>query len=176
MWHDDDRMGIIYNIINNPKIMFPHICPICNKRTAHVYISRHSNQRGGIWTWCSACGATSHMSGIVPPWWENPDFIGECLLSAEPYYLDSMASRIDSWINALSRAENTNNEAIFTLEDRFRVIFKVGLIGIPAGSIGTLIIKDNFQTKTLQFVPNNGEPLDVNISPERLEEIVDIIH
>lgn len=176
MWHDDDKISIVYNVIDNPETLFPSICPICNKQAAHVYVSRHNNQHGGIWAWCSACGASSHMSGIVPLWWQNPDFIDECLLSAEPDYLNSMADRIDSWMNSLPRTENIKKEATFTLVDRFKVVLKAEIQGIPAGSIGTLIISDNFQTKTIQFVPDNGEAFDVDIPPEQLMKFVDICH
>ena len=39
------------------------------------------------------------MSGIIPDWWQNPDFIHDEDLENPPVTLDAVSSRIDEWVN-----------------------------------------------------------------------------
>jgi len=48
--------------------------------------------------------------------------------------------------------------------------------GIPAGSTGTLIIRDDFLIKTIQFIHSDGKIQTIDLSPAELMESVEICH
>ena len=104
MWNDnDDRIMRLLPLAGENCSVFPEVCPICGARTGHVYMHRYKEGRGGIWIWCSSCHSYSHMSSIIPDWWENPEYIDEDKLNHSPECLDQQADILDSWINSLSK-------------------------------------------------------------------------
>lgn len=51
MWND--RSYKIMNILDNVKNKcFPAECPVCGKRTGHIFFYRHreNDRNGGVWT------------------------------------------------------------------------------------------------------------------------------
>lgn len=106
MWNDsDNRIMKLYDGITEKKADYPEICPVCGKKSGHVYLHIHdmrNSTKGGIWLWCSECRSFAHMSGRAPVWWSNPDFIDFNLLVAEPEYLDKNSEKLDAWFNLLA--------------------------------------------------------------------------
>ena len=102
MWNDsNDKIMEIMDRLESRDSAFPVQCPICGEQAGHLYIHRFDERHGGIWIWCSNCHAYSHMSGIIPDWWQNMSGIEEDKLEAEPQYLDENNSAIDEWVNNL---------------------------------------------------------------------------
>lgn len=109
MWQSDltdkDKLlGILYRkLIDDESARFPSICPICSHESAHIYIHRHSPERGGLWLWCGRCRYYSHGSlGAVPDWWVNPPEIDASKLAGEPGLLESFENLIiGEYINKL---------------------------------------------------------------------------
>lgn len=105
MWKDDDDriMNILDNIEKKDKERFPIICPICGKREGHLYFHRNRTDdvRGGMWTWCSACCHSAHVTFRLPEWWENLEQIDFEKISSYPDYLEENKRDIDEWINKL---------------------------------------------------------------------------
>ncbi len=115
------------------------------------------------------------MSGKTPGWWENPDFIDQTQLCADPEYLDQVKDEIDEWVNSIEPEENTESVEPFTMENRFDVILKENLQGIPAGTKGVIVIKDDFKKIKIEFICPDGKIISVNEDPDRLIEIVEIL-
>ena len=102
MWNDsNDTIMEIYDEACEGRTIFPSNCPICQNKQAHLYMHRHDSRHGGVWMWCSSCKAYAHMSGIIPDWWQNPDFIDGTVLDSEPTFLDTITPLIDPWVNNL---------------------------------------------------------------------------
>lgn len=100
MWND--RSYKIMDIFDNVEnIVFPAECPVCQKRTGHIFFYRYRDSYGGTWVWCSNCRNSSHTSGTVPDWWINPDFVDVGKLTALPDYPEKNKTLIDEWINRL---------------------------------------------------------------------------
>lgn len=105
MWRDDDYK--IMNILDNIEIKggecFPVKCPICGKKEGHLYFHRYEidGDRGGVWTWCSACRHSAHASFKLPKWWKNLEVISFDKLTSFPNYLEDNKVSIDKWINEL---------------------------------------------------------------------------
>jgi len=175
MWHDNDTIMEIYNAANCGKITFPSTCPVCNNRAAHLYIHKHNNEHSGIWTWCSKCGASSHMSAKTPKWWKNPNFIESDKLCSNPDYLNSLSDKIDEWVTKHIPADSTQTNKPFVMENKFNVCFKDNYSTITAGTIGTLIIKDDFNSMSIFFIDSDNKKIKVDLSPEKLMEIVDVV-
>lgn len=168
MWNDNDKIIEIFSKVDENQIVYPCVCPICNKQTAHIYIHKHNDRHCGIWTWCSNCKASSHLSGKTPLWWENPDFVDPAKLCAEPEYLDQMKDKIDEWVNAIVPKDNAKANKPFIMENRFNVILKEELQGIPAGTKGVIVIKDDFKKQTIVFIDAEGKKTNINSHPEDL--------
>lgn len=78
-------------------------CPICGKKEGHVFFYRNieSEERGSMWTWCSACHHSAHALYKLPEWWKNLDKIDIEKLTSHPNYLDKYKNSIDEWVNKL---------------------------------------------------------------------------
>lgn len=78
---------------------FPAICPFCHHREAHLYLRGDTQRpyRGGMWLWCSNCGASEHGSIQMPSYWENDSFTDPEKLTTS--YLEHHKHKIDSYIN-----------------------------------------------------------------------------
>jgi len=175
MWNDNDKIIEIFSKVNDNQIVCPCVCPICHSQTGHVYIHKHNDRHCGIWTWCSNCKASSHLSGKAPIWWENPDFIDSAKLCADPEYLDQLKDKIDEWVNTITPKEHTKTIKPFIMENRFNVVLKEELQGIPAGTTGVLVIKDDFKTQTIVFINTTGKVININCPHEDLLKIVEVI-
>ena len=102
MWNDgNDRIMEIMNRLDDSESVFPVQCPVCGEKAGHIFMHRYNERRGGIWIWCSACRSFSHMSGILPDWWENMHGIEKSRLEAVPRYPDERNNDIDEWVNTL---------------------------------------------------------------------------
>lgn len=176
MWTDNDKIMTLFDKANTGETKFPCECPVCQKQSAHIYIHRHNDRHCGVWTWCSECRASSHMSGNTPAWWENPDFVDSSKLCSEPTYLDKMADGIDEWVNQISPKDNAESIAPFVMEDRFNVRLKEDLQGIPAGETGVIVVKNDFKTLTVEFITNDGLTIAIHESSTRLTEIVEVVN
>ena len=172
MWNDNnDVIMEIYDSVINEKNVLPCECPICHKKSVHVYMHRHDERHGSIWVWCEECKSYVHMSSIIPNWWENPDFIDEEQLCSEPEYLNSKAKEIDRWINKLiATSENDANVPQMT-EERFSVKLKSGYQDIPAGAKGTLIIQNGVKSPNIIFIDNKGTSYEIQSTPTELLEL-----
>lgn len=175
MWNDNDKIMGIFNKANGGGTQFPCQCPVCGNCSAHVYIHRHNDARCGIWTWCKECGASSHMSGITPSWWVNPDFVDADQLCSDPAYLDEMSDRIDKWVNSLVPSKSTETSSPFVMKNRFDVVLKEELKGIPAGTTGTITIRDDFKTIKIDFIGTDGKTVRIHESPERILQVVEVV-
>lgn len=142
IWHDDNNdIMKLYSIISHHDLYepLPTLCPVCGKKSGHIYIHRYDDVRGGSWVWCSSCHCYSHASYRVPDWWRNPSKFTILDLHARPDNLDDHADYIDDFINKLlaihddkelraSRSTSTPCEKCGTLVERI----------IPEGLGGTL--------------------------------------
>ena len=175
MWNNNDGIIKVADNINTSEKRFPCKCPVCGKTSAHIYIHDYDKRHCGIWTWCGACGSYSHMSGETPKWWKNPEFINTEQLCSEPEYLDKMSDKIDMWINdAALKGNRCSNEA-FVIEDKFKVRLTEEYQEIKAGTIGTLIIRDDLKTMRISFANVKGDEIILDIQPERVKEIFEVI-
>ncbi len=175
MWNDNEKIIGIFDKANDGGTQFPCKCPVCQKRSAHVYIYRHNDKHCGIWTWCKECGASSHMSGETPAWWANPDFVDEDQLCSDPSYLDGISDSIDKWVNSLVPTENTEATSPFIMENRFDVVLKEDLQDIPAGTIGTIVIRDDFRTVKVDFICSDGRTVRIHETPEKILQLVRVV-
>ena len=176
MWNDNDRILSIFRNVEDGKSVYPCECPVCNTRNAHIYIHKHNDRHCGMWAWCSNCGAFSHTSGTAPKWWKNPDFVDSSRLCGEPQYLDQMKESLDDWINAIIPKEVTKSSKPFIMENRFEVILEEDLQGIPAGTSGTIIVKDDFKTMTIDFIAVGGKRIRIHEEPDSLLKKVKVIN
>ena len=115
------------------------------------------------------------MSGKTPKWWNNPDFIDSEQLCGDPEYLDQMKERIDEWINSIIPKELTTSSKPIIIENRFDVILKEELQGIPAETTGTIVIKDDFKAMTIDFIGIDGKTVRIHETPERILRIVKVV-
>ena len=175
MWNDNDKIMEIYDKTNNGETHFPCQCPVCKKQSAHIYIHRHDDNHCGVWTWCNECCASAHMSGETPTWWANPGFVDATKLCSDPSYLNEMAEKIDNWTNSLIPEEVPKTKLPFVMENRFDVVFKEAIQGIPAGATGTIVIQDDFRTVKINFIDANGKTICINETPEKLIQIVKVV-
>ncbi|MDE6759162.1 MAG: hypothetical protein K2J90_00615 [Lachnospiraceae bacterium] len=112
MWKDDDDkiIDILDAIDGKDKKSLPLSCPICGKDEGHLYFHRFKigYDKGGMWTWCSACHHCSHATVKVPRWWKNSEKIKFEKLASHPDYLEENKIYIDEWVNRLmfSNLEN----------------------------------------------------------------------
>ena len=174
MWLDNEKIIEIYNKLNGNN-KFPSECPNCKSESAHIYFHSHKENRCGVWVWCSECGAFAHMSSYTPSWWKNPVFINEDELCSEPTYLESKAVDIDKWVNKLISDKTSENQSAL-IEDRFNVKFKIDIQGIPSGTVGVLVVKNDFKTTITQFVRKNGETVEISLSNEELLKAVEVLY
>lgn len=175
MWFDNEKIMKIFDMVNDVKTYFPCACPICDKKSAHIYIHCHDDRHCGIWTWCSSCGSYAHMSGESPKWWKNPDFVDENQLYSEPEYLETISDKIDSWVNSIIPAEKVCFEKPLILENKFKVKALVNYQDIPAGAMGTLVIKDDFRKITIGFIDDKGKKINLQIQPDDVAGIFEVI-
>lgn len=176
MWSNNDKLMEIFDMTNNGKTHFPFACPICNKEAAHVYIHSHDDRHCGIWAWCSSCGSYSHMSGESPNWWKNPDFVDTEQLCSEPDYLETLSDKIDTWINSILPDEKAFPENTLIMENKFKVKLLVDCQDIPAGTTGTLVIRDDFRKITIDFINTEGEMINLKIQPNKVTSIFEVIN
>ena len=75
MWKDDDDriMDMLDAIDGKDQKSLPFSCPICSKEEGHLFFHRFKigEDKGSMWTWCSACCHYSHAMVKLPRWWEN---------------------------------------------------------------------------------------------------------
>ena len=154
---------------------FPCQCPICHKRFGHIYFHQHNDKNCGIWTWCNNCGSAAHMSGETPTWWVNPGFVDADQLCSDPSYLNEISDIIDKWVNSLVPSKNTESTSPVVMETRFDVILKEDLQGIPRGTNGTIVIKDDFKTLAIDFIGTDGKTVRIHEPPESILQTVEVI-
>ena len=174
MWHDNDKMVAVYNNITEDINKFPCECPACNCNSVHVYIHDHGDGHCGIWAWCSECGAFSHMSGQTPTWWKNPVFINEYELCSEPDYLDTKSLEIDEWVNGFNSCKRSKPQPN-VIEDRFNVKLTTDIQGISSGTEGVIVVKNDFNTITVQFIRKDGVTTDILLDHAKLMKAVEIL-
>lgn len=174
MWHDNDAIVQLYNRFIETTKAFPCECPECKSQSAHVYIHDHGDNRCGVWTWCSDCGAFSHMSAQTPACWKNPVFIDETELCSEPDYLETKAIEIDDWVNSFSACKRSKSQKN-VIEDRFNVRLTADIQGIPSGTEGVIVIKNDFKTVTVQFISKDGATTNVLLDHAELIKSVEIL-
>lgn len=175
MWINNDKIMEIFDIANHGATYFPAVCPICNKKSAHVYIHSHDDRHCGIWTWCSSCGSSSHMSGDVPKWWKNPEFVDAEQLCSEPEYLETISDKIDTWVNSIMPNEKAFSEKPLIMENKFGARLLMDYQGLPAGATGILVIKDDFKRITIDFITTEGKSINLKIQPEKVTSVFEII-
>ena len=175
MWKDNDRIIEVFNKANEGGMQFPCQCPVCQNRSAHIYVHRHNDKHSGIWVWCDNCGASSHMSGETPTWWENPYFVQADKLCSDPSYLNEISDKIDKWVNALMPTESKEEKSQFAMEDRFEVVLKEELQGVPKGATGTIVIRNDFRTVKIDFIGNDGKKVDISETPEKILQAVEVV-
>lgn len=103
MWKDsNDKIDELFLKLQELK-EFPTICPICNKKGAHIYMHVYNNKtrRGGSWSWCSECHSFSHSTIYVPEYWRNCSEIELEKLSAVPIYLEEIKDKLDKHANTI---------------------------------------------------------------------------
>lgn len=103
-WSNDDKLFDLYeSVLSRDLNEFPCRCPVCNEKSAHVYFHRYKNteNKGGLWIWCSECRSYVHSSGQAPDWWYNCNDIEFSCLTSEPDYLEDNKGLIDEWIESL---------------------------------------------------------------------------
>jgi len=115
------------------------------------------------------------MSGETPEWWVNSDFVDASQLCSDPSYLNEMSDKVDEWINSLLPTENVKETSSFVMENKFNVVLKEQLQGIPVGTTGVIVIRDDFRTVTIDFIGNDGKTVRINETPEKLLQIIDVI-
>lgn len=174
MWKDNENIIEVYNRLDEGKTGFPCKCPNCKRQSVHIYFHKYKENRCGIWVWCSKCGAFAHMSGYAPNWWKNPDFIDENELCADPRYLELKAKDIDNWVNSLAPTASIENHDTF-IEDRFNAKLKIDIQGIPAGTEGVLVVKNNLKTTSVRFICKTGKIVELFLSREELLQAVEIL-
>lgn len=174
MWHDNDGIVQIYNSFIKSKRTFPCECPECKSRSVHLYIHDHGDNHCGIWTWCSNCGAFSHMSAQTPRWWKNPVFIDENKLCSEPDYLDTKSFEIDEWVNRFYTCKRSKPQPN-VIEDRFNVKLTADIQGIPSGTEGVIVVKNDFTTITVQFIGKDGAITNILLDHAELMKAVEIL-
>lgn len=112
MWRDnnDQIMDLLDIIEIKSKKSFPAVCPICGKKDGHLYFHRNTegNERGSMWTWCSACYHSAHTIYRLPKWWKNLEGISIEKLASYPDYLEKNKSCIDEWVNRLVFLNSSN--------------------------------------------------------------------
>ena len=174
MWHDNDGIVQIYNTFIESKMAFPCECPECKSKSAHIYIHNHNDNRCGVWTWCSECGGYSHMSAQTPDWWKNPDFIDGEKLCSEPDYLETRATDIDEWVNDFNTCKKSKPRHT-VIQDRFNVKLKTDIQGIPAGTKGVIVVKNDLKTITVQFICEGGAIIDILLPHDELLNVLEIL-
>ena len=115
------------------------------------------------------------MSDESPKWWKNPDFIDINQLCSEPEYLDTISDKIDAWVNDIMPNEKTVSEKPLIMENKFKVKLLADYQNIPAGTCGTLVIKDDFKKITIDFVNAEGKKTNLKIQPEKVTSIFEVI-
>ncbi len=175
MWKDNDIIMDIFRKANEGGTRFPCQCPVCRNPSAHIYIHRHDSKHCGIWTWCTACGASAHLSGEAPGWWRNPDFVDADQLHSDPSYFNEISDKIDQWVNSLLPAQNVEAAKEDTMEDRFHVVFQEELQGIPAGAEGTIVIRNDFRALEINFIGTDGKTVRFNETPEKILQAVTVV-
>ena len=86
-----------------------------------------------------------------------------------------MKESLDDWINAIIPKEVTKSSKPFIMENRFEVILEEDLQGIPAGTSGTIIVKDDFKTMTIDFIAVGGKRIRIHEEPDSLLKKVKVI-
>jgi hypothetical protein len=175
MWVDNEKIMTILDMVNKEKTHFPCKCPVCDKETAHIYIHRHDDRHCGIWVWCSSCGSYSHVSGELPKWWKNPDFVDADQLCSEPEYLETMSGKIDTWVNSIMPDEKPFPQKPLIMENKFKVRLLTNYQNIPAGAVGTLVIKDDFRKISVDFINADGKKINLQIQPETVANFFEVI-
>lgn len=109
MWKNDDRMmDTLKYVIYDIKKKFPMICPVCKKKSGHMYFHRYGKRNnGGIWIWCSECKCFTHAFVRIPDWWENSEYISLEKLENYPDYLENEKELIDQWVSERILYKNT---------------------------------------------------------------------
>ena len=115
------------------------------------------------------------MSGETPAWWVNPDFVDAAQLCSDPSYLNEMADKIDEWVNCLVSAKTAETVSPLVMENKFNVVLKEDVQGIPSGTAGVIVIRDDFRTVKINFIGNDGKSVCINETPEKLTQIVEVV-
>lgn len=62
------------------------------------------------------------------------------------------------------------------MENRFNVILEEDLQGIPAGTSGSIVVKDDFKTMTIDFIAIGGKRIRIHEEPDSLLKKVKVIN
>jgi len=102
MWKDDnDNIEKLWNIFLARADEFPSVCPICQGKSAHIYLHRYRESKGIVWMWCSKCRNSSHGTISIPEWWVDDTFVELNKTTSHPDYLETMKDKIDSYVNSI---------------------------------------------------------------------------
>lgn len=175
MWINNDKIIEIYENLGNDNKKFPCECTNCYHKSAHIYMHDHGDKHCGVWVWCSQCGAYSHVSSITPAWWQNPSFIEANELNSVPENLEKQSVEIDNWVNGLLACNKIDESQSFVVVDQFKVRLKTNIAGLRSGTEGILVVKNDLKTTTIQFLRNNGEVVELSVSPELLLKAVETL-
>ena len=96
-------------------------------------------------------------------------------LCSDPSYLDGISDNIDKWVNALVPTENIGATTPFVMENKFDVVLKEDIQGIPAGTIGIIVVIDDFKTVKVDFIGTDGRTVSIHETPEKILQLVDVV-
>ena len=102
MWKDDnDSIEKLWYQFIAKSSRYPSVCPICGKKSAHIYLHRFKDNKGSVWIWCSECKNCSHGTMVIPKWWCDDDFIDLTKTASHPDYLENEKKWIDNYVNEI---------------------------------------------------------------------------
>ena len=101
-------------------------------------------------------------------------FIDENELCSEPDYLDIKSLEIDEWVNDFNSCKRSKHQ-LDVIEDRFNVKLTTDIQGIPSGTEGIIVVKNDFNTITVQFVGKDGAITDILLDHAELMKAIEIL-
>ena len=106
-WKDNDYIVGLLDVRQLRNGCFPRRCPVCQRKSAHIYLHRFNGRRlGSGWAWCSSCQRYAHVRCYIPEWWTNLPAVEENRLAAVPEYLEGLKDSLDAHINSFTESSN----------------------------------------------------------------------
>ena len=100
MWKDDNsKIQQLWEQFLNKTDRYPCNCPICERKSAHIYMHRQQGKKGAAWMWCSECCHCCHGTMMIPEWWDDDTFIDVYKTASHPDYLETQKVEIDCYVN-----------------------------------------------------------------------------